>query len=141
MKTEKVVISFIAVAIGILVAGILFYLYQTTKTIPSSKTKTVTITPLSPTPQASIFLSLDKPKDEEVFDSRTVTIAGKTVKGAIVVISTYANDDVIIPASNGNFSTTATLDDGQNLIEITAIAPSGEEIKTTKVVTYSTENF
>lgn len=141
MKTEKVVISFIAVAIGILVAGILFYLYQTTKTIPPSKTKTVTITPLSPTPQASIFLSLDKPKDEEVLDSRTVTIAGKTVKGAIVVISTYASDDVITPASNGSFSTTATLDDGQNLIEITAIAPNGEEIKTTKVVTYSTENF
>lgn len=141
MKTEKVVISFIAVAIGILAAGIIFYLYQTTKTLPSSKIKTVSITPPSPTPALTIFLSLDKPKDEEVFDTKTITISGKTVKDAVIVISNDSTDQVVTPASNGNFSTTTLLEDGQNQIEITAIAPNGEETKITKIITFSTENF
>lgn len=141
MKTEKIILSFIAVAIGILVSGIGFYFYQSTKTISPSKTKTISISKPSPTTPPSIFLAVDNPKDEDVIDKKIINISGKTTADAVIVISTEANDQVIPPASNGNFSATATIGDGQNQIEITAIVPNGEEAKIIRTITYSTESF
>lgn len=141
MKTEKIILSFIAVLIGILISGVVFYFYQASKTIPSSKTKTISIAQATPTPKPSIFLSVDSPKDEDVIDKKTITISGKTIKDATIIISTSASDQVITPALNGNFSSTAVIDDGQNEITITALAPNGEEVSVIKTVTFSTENF
>jgi len=142
MKTEKIVLSFIAVVIGLAVAGAAFYLYQTTKTIPESQTRTpsLVLTP-TPKPYSSIFLTVESPKDEEVFDKKTITITGKTEKDAIIIISTNTNDEVITPALNGNFSTTTTIENGQNQIAIIAVSLSGEEKKIVKTVTFSTEEF
>ncbi|MDP3987714.1 MAG: hypothetical protein Q8P80_01060 [Candidatus Levybacteria bacterium] len=141
MKTEKIVISFIAVVIGILAAGAVFYFYQSSKTIPASKSKTVTIAAPTPTPKLSIFLSVDKPKDEDVVDSKTISVSGKTTGQAAVIVSTQSQDQVLTPASNGSFSTTITIEDGQNQVEITAIAPNGEETRITRTITFSTETF
>lgn len=141
MKTEKIVISFIAILIGILFASVAFYLYQSTKTIPPSETKiTRNLTP-TPKSETSVFLAIDSPKDEEVIGKKTINIVGKTIPGAVVIISTKSTDEAIKPASNGNFSTTAVIDDGVNKIEITAIAPNGEEKRIIRTVTFSTENF
>jgi hypothetical protein len=141
MKTEKIVISFIAVFVGIVFAGGAFYLYQSTKVVSNSQTKTVAITPPNPTPKATIYLSLDTPSEGEVFDKKTVTISGKTVPGSLVVISTDVDDQVVSPSSIGNFSATTTIDNGGNIINVTAIAPNGEEITVNRTVTFSTENF
>lgn len=141
MKTERIVLSFIAILIGILVAGIAFYLFQATKTIPSSKTRPISAIAPTSTPKSSIFLTIESPKDEEVIDKKTVTISGKTISQAIIVISTSTADQVISPTTTGSFSATATLIDGQNQIQITAIAPNGEEVKVERTVTFSTEMF
>lgn len=143
MKKEKVVLSFIAVVLGLLVSGVAFYLYQSTKTVPDAKTKTISIKPsVAPDLEtSSIFLSLDSPKDESVVDKKIINVTGKTVKDAVVVVSTNIDDEVISPASNGNFSTTVNIEDGQNQIEVTAIAPNGEEEKAIRTVTFSTETF
>lgn len=146
MKTERIVLSFIAVLIGILVAAGGFYFYQTTKLVSVPQTKNNTsVTPLpnniKPTPLPSISLSVDSPQDEEVVDNKSVTVSGKTTPGAVLIVSTNSNDDTITPASNGNFSTTVTINDGPNQIEITAVAPNGESTKVIRTVTFSTENF
>ena len=142
MKTEKVVISFIAVVIGILVSAVAFYFYQTTKIVPISPTKTVTLSPTNtPEQKNKIFITLDSPVDEEVIQIRTVTISGKTIPDAVIIISTAVNDQVVTPAQNGSFSTTAVLDNGENVIEITAIDKNGQEAKITRTVTVSTESF
>ena len=142
MKTEKIVLSFIAIAIGLVVAAGAFYLYQTTKTIPEDKIRTPSLSSLSPTDiPSSLFLTVESPKEEEVFDKKTVPISGKTEKDAIVIISTNTNDEVITPAGNGDFSTTATIENGQNQITIIAVAPNGEEKKIVKTLTFSTEEF
>lgn len=144
MKAEKIVISFIAVAIGILVAGGAFYFYQRTKTIPEeeSETRSIAVSKKpTPSPKPSIFLTVESPKDEEVFDQKTITISGKTDPEATIFISTAVNDQVLEPARNGNFSTTQTIQDGQNRIEITAISKNGEETTVVRTVTFSTEVF
>lgn len=131
----------LAVFFGLLVAGIAFYIYENTKTISPSEIKTVSIATPTPTLKPSIFLSIDKPKDEEVFEKKIISISGKTTVEAIVVILTNNDEEVLTPTNSGNFSTTTTIVDGQNLIEITAIAPNGESTRSLRTVTFSTEKF
>ncbi|MCL5432935.1 MAG: hypothetical protein M1524_02355 [Patescibacteria group bacterium] len=141
MKTEKIVLSFIAVAVGIIAAGIGFYLYQSTKTVKVTKTVSVTPTQSAPTEKPTNYLTVDSPKDEEVVDKKTITVSGKTMPNAVVIVSTLISDIVVQPTQNGNFTTTATIQEDQNPIEITSIMPNGEETTIKRTVTYSIENF
>ena len=145
MKAERVILSFIAILVGLFAAGVAFYIYQSTKAIPSEGAKPIAIakptTAVTPEPDTTNFLTIDSPKDEEVFNKKTVSISGKTVAGATVIVSTEDADQIIEPAANGNFSLTATIPDGTSIIRFTAVLQNGEEIVVNKVVTFSTENF
>jgi hypothetical protein len=141
MKTEKLVLSFIATVVGLLVAGLAFYLFQATKTFTPGNTKTVSFTTPIATPIPSIFLTVDRPKDEEVVNSKILVVGGKTTSNAVVIIITETSEDVMEPSENGDFSTTVNLDEGQNVLEIISIAPNGESIRIKKTVTYSQEEF
>lgn len=141
MKKEKVILSFIATLVGLTLAGVIFYFYESSKTVPSSTTKTISIVASSPTPKPSIFLTLDSPKDEEVVSKKIITISGKTAPDATVAIITKNSQDIITPALNGDFSTTLNIEDGPNLVEITAIAQNGESVKVLRTITFSTEEF
>ena len=142
MKKEKLILSLVATVFGLLVAGGAFYLFQTTKTVDPTSIKTaVNSTTPSPTPIPSIFLTVDKPKDEEVISSKLLTISGKTTKDAVVIIISDAFEQVVTPSSTGDFSITETIDEDKNIIEIIAVAPNGESVKVIKTVTYSQEEF
>lgn len=141
MKAEQIILSFIAVLIGLLTTGIIFFVYQTTKTIPPNNQASIRRVSPAPTSTSSIFLTIDSPKDEEVVDRKIVTVSGKTIKDATVVISTNTEDVVVEPSLVGAFSTTATLLNDYNRLEIVAIAPNGEEARVVRSVTFSTETF
>lgn len=141
MKKEKIILSFTAALIGIIVAVTGFYFYQSTKKIKPSEIKKITIDNPSPTPKSSIFLTVERPRDEEVVDERIITISGKTIPNAKIVILTESNEEAAVAAGNGNFSTEITLDQDENIIEISAVAPNGEIAKVKLTVTYSTETF
>ena len=143
MKAEKVILSFVAIFVGLLASGIAFYLYQLTKTIPDkadSTTVSAKLTP-SPTPDNSNFLTIDSPKEEEVFSKKVITVNGKTVPGSTILVSTEDGDQVVTPATNGNFTLTQSIPNGTTLMQITSIFPNGEEKTVTRTVTFSTENF
>ena len=142
MKTERLILSFIALLIGLGVAGVAFYLYQSTKIIPQDKNKTISYSTPTPTPDTSGYiLSVESPKDEEVVNSKTITITGKTVKDATIIVSTETDEQVLSPAQNGNFNTTQTLENGSNIIHITAVYPDGGEKTVIKTVNFTTESF
>lgn len=141
MKKEKLILSFVATLFGLLAAGIAFYIFQSTKIVPNSTTKTISFASPSPTTSSSITLVLDRPKDEDVVNSKVLVVSGKTASNAVVVVITDSSEDVITPSANGNFSTTVNLDDGQNILEVIAIAPNGESVTVKKTVTYSLEEF
>ena len=98
MNKEKVVLSFIAVVLGILVTGIAFYLYQTTRTIPSSKIKTIKIPSQTPTSKPSVFLTIREPSDETVVNKKVVAVSGTTTKDATVVVLSPIDEEVIKPS-------------------------------------------
>ena len=142
MKAERVILSFVAVIVGLIAAGGAFYLYQMTKVVPEDKN--LTLMPkvsISPTPDKTNLLTVDTPKDEEVVNKKSVTISGKTKSDARVIITSEDNDEVVEPASNGNFSVTMSIPSGTTIIYITAIFPNGEEQTITRTITFSTEDF
>lgn len=144
MKTEKVVLSIIAVLVGLIAAGIAFYFYQMTKIVPEQKAKPVAVAPNNtptPTPDTSNLISVATPSDEQVFDKKVITLTGKTSPNATIVVSSDTGDDVVTPAKNGNFSLSHTISDGTSIIEIIAIFANGEEKKVTRTVTFTTEKF
>lgn len=141
MKKEKIILLFIAVLIGILVALGAFFFYQYTRQVKSSEIKAITISNPSPTPSSSVFLSIDQPNDETVTDNRIVRINGKTVPNAKIVILTQGNEEAALPTSDGSFSTDITIDSGENIIQIISVAPDGEIVSAKRIVTYSTDNF
>lgn len=142
MKSERVILSFVAIIVGLVVAGVAFYFYQMTKTVSEpGKQKIAQGKNPTPTPDKNLFLSVETPKNEEVVEKKVVSVAGKTVSSATIVVSSEIEDTVVKPAKNGDFSVTQTIGDGANLIQITAIFPNGEEKSVYRTVTFSTENF
>lgn len=141
MKQERVILSFIMVLIGLLVAGIAFYFYQTTKVVSDKSSINSSSSVVSPTPKPTIFLVLNEPNNEIVVSNKTLTVSGKTNPEATIIIITDSDQLVLKPSSQGDFSTTITLESGQNLIRIRAVTPNAETIVTDRTVTYSTEDF
>jgi len=141
MKQERVILSFIMVIIGLLVAGVAFYIYQGTKSGSSSKTSISVASP-TPTPiTASVYLNVDSPINESIVDNKTVTISGKTTPGATIVIITNSDQKVIAPSGVGDFSTTVIINNGANLIRVTSFGPDGQSETTQRTITYSLEDF
>lgn len=138
---ERVVLSFIAAAVGILVAGVAFSFYQHTKTAPKEVASIAPSPAPTKVPTQTFFLHIETPKPEEVVTTRTVTVSGKTERRAVVTVSTAASDYVFTPTASGDFTATVTIDAGVNQIVTTAIAPNGEEVTETRTVTFSTESF
>lgn len=143
MRKEQIVISFIAVAIGIVVSATAYFFYQNSKNNKLKETKVVSEIDTTPTkkPEEKSILSVDTPKDEDVVTSKTVSVSGKTVPSAIVAIQTAINDQVITPSANGSFSVTVDLDSGVNEITFTAIDEDGTQSVVRRTVTYSKEEF
>lgn len=142
MKTEKIILSFIAIFVGLLVAGGIFYIYQMTKQIPQDKADTITIKshPI-PTPNSNNYLTIESPKDEEILDRKTITISGKTLSNTTIIVSTEGSDQVVKPTAMGSYSVTTTIDNGVNLLSVTAIFPDGTEKTVKRTVTYTNEDF
>lgn len=141
MKREKLILLLIAVIVGLIVAGGAFYLYQSTKEIPGTKIKKISVLEPTPTPKPSVFISLNTPANESVSSKALITVSGKTVPNSRFTIITPVDQSAGISSADGDFSTTVTLDSDQNIVRITVIAPNGETTTLTRTVTYSTENF
>lgn len=143
MNKEKIVLSIIAILLGLFVAGGAFYIFQITRSINEPepiKSVSPSSTPTQIT-QNGNFLIIDSPKNEEVFGKRIIDIKGKTTKGATIIISTESVDQVVTPNTNGNFTLTLTLEDGLSIIKFTAVFVDGSEQSITRTVTTTTEEF
>lgn len=141
MKQERVILSFIMVLIGLLVAGVAFYFYQTTKVVSDKSSVGNSNQTPTPSPKPTVFLVLNQPSNEQVVSNKTLLVSGKTNQDATVIIITDSDQLVLKPSSQGDFSTTITLSNDQNLIRVRAVTPNGETAVLDRTVTYSTEDF
>jgi len=140
MRREKLLLSAFAIILGIVVAIVIFYFYESSHQVKPSEIQKLSI--LSPTPaQNSMLLVINNPLDQSVFTNRNITVSGKTAPGAKIAIITQTSEVAAVAANDGSFSTNVTIDDGQNILEVDAISTDGEMAKVTRTVTYSTESF
>lgn len=137
---ERIVIVFIAVALGLFVTTIGFLLYQQTKVLPKG-------TGINPgvvkqqEEKSGLYLSIEKPENETLTETRTVVITGKTNPENTITVSTNQEDIVTTPAKDGSFSISIAIDTGVNKLITRAISPTGEVKIDTRVITFSQEDF
>lgn len=142
MKIEKLLFSFLAAFLGLGFAFATFFLYQTHKALPQKEVlQATTLVHANPTPTPLIYLTVDSPTDEEVVNSKVVTVSGRTIPQATIVVITPTNQQIVTPTRTGTFTLSTTIGDDENQVEITAIAPNGEESKITRTISFTTQNF
>lgn len=140
MRRKKLLLSAFAIFLGIIVAIVVFYFYESSHQVKPSEIQKLSI--LSPTPaQSSMFLVINNPPDQTVFTNRNITVSGKTAPGAKIAVITQTSEVAAVAANEGSFSTNITIDNGENILEVDAVSPDGEMAKVTRTVTYSTESF
>jgi hypothetical protein len=139
MKQEKVMLSVVAILIGLVVAGAAFFLYQNSKKIENSTSLTQNISP-TPIP-SNFYLLLNEPKEETVTNEKTIKVSGKTLATATIIITTSSTEEIVKPSSQGDFSTTIQLTDGLNYLRVQAIDQNGETQTVERVIGYTTEDF
>lgn len=83
----------------------------------------------------SISLDITSPKDKEVVSSATVLVKGTTVPNADV----FVNDKETKADSQGNFSVSLSLSEGENIINVTVNDSDGNF--SAKEITVTSETF
>lgn len=140
MKTERFILSFITILIGLLVAGSAFYFYQMTNSKREKKAPIILSASPTPAKQAQLF-QIDNPTDEEVVNKKVIQVKGKAVSGATITVLSDNDFSVTKASEKSMFVTDFTLKNGVNVLFITTTFPNGEEATTQRTVTYSTEDF
>jgi len=95
-------------------------------------TETPTPTP-TPDPTGELFLAIESPADlVELTTEDTFEIVGRTRIDALVSV----NDEVVDVDEDGRFTTTISLVEGDNVVEIVASIADGEEVGESLVIFY-----
>lgn len=142
MKKEVILAIAIGFALGLVITFGIWTANKSLKGLPGRPTptpQTVEATPTTTTDNsAAISLTLSSPADEALVATPKIKVSGKTVAGATVVIIDEANQQIISPDAQGEFSADVSLIAGYNTIRITAYDASGNTTTQSVIVTYST---
>lgn len=138
MKKELLLAIFMGLALGLV---IVFGFYRT-RIMLTPKNQT-TNTEVSPTPEASSDLVsnlvIHSPLDESIQESADVTIAGTTNENEFIVILVGDQDFVTTADDSGNFSISAKLEVGSNVIQVKSINEDGKVLTKELTVIYTTK--
>lgn len=142
---EKIVIIFIALAIGLFLTTSAFYFYNTAKQHSKPK-EIVQNTPQQKNPDekntdSKTFLLINEPKNESITDKRTIEVKGESRPGNTILVSSNIEDVISLCDTIGNFSAKIEIDSGANIITTRTISQDGEESIDIRIVTYSQEEF
>lgn len=83
--------------------------------------------------ETKIALTVTSPKNGSTVSNATLSVSGKTVPGAEVSV----NDNILKADSQGNFSSTIILDEGENIISVVANDQYGNFAEQELTVTYN----
>lgn len=82
--------------------------------------------------KSTSLLTISEPQDETIVYSADLVVKGQTEPDAVVSV----NEVVVDVAADGKFSTTITLEEGPNLIEVVASDFEGNEESASVTVIY-----
>lgn len=133
---------FLAILIGLLVGLVIVFGVYRTKIIFTPKNTNTTLE-ASPSPEASdeiiSNLVIHSPLNESIQEKEDVTIAGSTNHNEFVVILVNEEEFITTADESGNFSISAKLETGSNIIQINSINEDGKIITEELTVVYTTK--
>ncbi len=135
---------FILVAVLLLAGGLVWVKSQQGGgVLPATSGQSSVSVPIGETPvkpesvksekgENSISLTVTSPANGSKVNTPQVAVRGRTVPGAEV----FVNETQVVADKNGNFSVTVTLDEGENIIVVTASDADGNATDQEITVTY-----
>ncbi|MFH2019629.1 MAG: hypothetical protein ABII80_03395 [bacterium] len=140
IKKEITVAVIIGLIIGLLVVGGILRARSAINNMktPGDDTKTPTSsqTPASNEGNGELFLSLIT-EDNQVVNTPTITVTGKTLPTTYVVLNSEKGDFIIVPNDLGTFSQEVTLVKGANTIVVTVYEENGNKKEQTLTTVYT----
>lgn len=138
MTKERVILAFVAIIAGLIVASSLFYFYQQKKK-PTDTAQTPT--PTVSTSNGKPVLEIESPENEMVTAEKSAEIKGASLPGALIILTTNREDFAFTADEEGKFEQKITLSDNENLITVTSYPENGTSETKELTVTYNTEEF
>lgn len=133
---------FLAILIGLVVGLVIVFGVYRTRIILTPKNDNPILTE-SPSPEASADiisnLVIHSPLNESIQNKEDVTIAGSTNNNEFVIIMINEKDFVTTADQSGNFSISAKLESGSNIIEVNSITEDGKITTEELTVIYTTK--
>ncbi len=152
MGKEVVLAIAIGFAVGIVITFGIWTANKSLKNLPTANNPTPTLTATSPNPTSSTSISptpasstttnssltIETPEDELLTDKSTVTVSGKTVPGAQVVVLAEKNEYIVTADQAGKYTADVSLDGGYNTITVTSYDKTGTSSSQSITITLST---
>lgn len=137
MTKERIILAFVAIIAGLIVASSTFFFYNE-KGPSSSPNDSPTPTEI---PNGKTALSIESPQNESVTDKNTAQIKGKANPGSLIVITTDTEDFAFMTDEDGSFEEKVSLSKNENILTVSAY-PENQMSETEEIiVTYTTEEF
>jgi hypothetical protein len=126
MDKEKILTIFLGLLVGGLLAGGYFASGKLLPLLNGKKQETITINtkPKSSPVKTASLLTLSSPEDFSNVTTGTITVSGKTLPEARLVVFANADEKIATASADGNFSFDIKLESGDNEIVVTAFDPN-----------------
>lgn len=139
VKKEITVAIFIGLIIGAIIMGGVFRARRALVNLNPNPNSSATPLPSGKQPvESGLYLELTT-ADNQVLESPSMTISGKTVPKSYIVINGEAGDYIIVPNDLGNFSQEINLVQGANTILVTVYLEDGTKTESTINAIYTSE--
>lgn len=148
MNKDALLATFIGLAAGLLITGVLLLGPSLTKSFPKLSLPKISLpsfpqraTPTAtPAPPLALTITIGSPLPEEIATGETLLISGTTLPGATVVAQGPLDEDVVVTRDAGAYAAKVSLAEGSNEITVTAYK-DGKSVAATVTVFYTPEEF
>jgi len=144
MKKELIIAILIGVILGFTITGLFWIKKRGKINLPLAEESVQEEVPeekptSTPTPiEKTVSLEIEEPENEIISQTEKLTIKGKSIPSATIVVVWEEGEDILVANEDGKFETEITLIGGENIIDISAYDDEGNSTSKTITATYST---
>lgn len=138
MNKDALLATVIGFVVGLLITGLLLVGPKLVSLLPKISLPKTAATP-TPAAQNTGF-TIDSPLPDSIESSSKLLVSGSTEMGAMVVIQTDVDDEVVLAKDDGKYAGKVTLAEGKNDLTVASYGKTKQETKTIQVF-YTPEDF
>jgi len=143
MKKEVFLAVFVGFALGLIITFGIWTANKSLRPVPVTSSPTPSAEAgVEPTPPAAqVTLSVSDPVDESVTSTSTVTVTGKTLPSAPVIITGEGVQSIVVADNAGDFEQDVKLEAGYNRLTVSVYDGQGNSVSKQLLVTYTTSKI